>query len=175
MEAEFPLQKLAKPVDHHPYRPNPRAQEMFDKFVESMESDGIIGNNPSAWGSTVRIIANADGSPRFCVDYRTTTNKLFVRETWLMPDIKSHIDTVGRAKFTVCGVQSASWQIPIAKKNCHRMAFVSSKCKYVFQFSPSPMGEPWVFQRVMSLAFSNFGQRSGLLVYMDNVIVCSAP
>ena len=26
----------------------------------------------------------------------------------------------------------------------------------------------------MSLAFANFGQRSGLLVYMDNVIACSA-
>ena len=39
-EAKFPLQKQAKPVDHHPYRLNPRAQEVIDKCVESMESDG---------------------------------------------------------------------------------------------------------------------------------------
>ena len=33
---------------------------------------------------------------------------------------------------------------------------------------------PWIFQRVMSLAFANFGQPSGLLEYIDDVIACSA-
>ena len=33
---------------------------------------------------------------------------------------------------------------------------------------------PWIFQRVMSLAFANIDQPSGLLVYMDDVIACSA-
>ena len=92
-----------------------------------------------------------------------------------MPDIESHIDTVGGAKFiTVCDVQSAYWQIPIEKKDCHKMAFVTSKGKYVFKVLPFGITNgPWIFQRVMSLAFANFGQRSGLLVYMDNVIACS--
>ena len=66
-EAEFPSQKQAKPVDHHLYRTNPRAQEVINKCVESMESDGIIEKSPSAWGSHVCIAAKADGSPRFCV------------------------------------------------------------------------------------------------------------
>ena len=33
-EAEFPLQKDTKPVDRHPYRTNPRAQEVIDKCVD---------------------------------------------------------------------------------------------------------------------------------------------
>ena len=83
---------------------------MIDKCVESMESVGIIEKSPSAWGSLACIVAKADGAPRFCVDYRTTSNEFLVRETWPMPDIESHIDTVGVAKFiTVCGVQSAYW------------------------------------------------------------------
>ena len=107
-EAKVPLQKQAKPVDHHPYRTNPRAQERVGKCVESMESDGIIEKSPSAWGSLVCILAKADGSLRFYVDHRNTSNKFLVRETWPMPDIESHIDTVGGAKFiTVCDVQSA--------------------------------------------------------------------
>ena len=77
-EAELPLQKNTKPVDHHPYRTNPRAQEVIDKYVKSMESDGIIEKSPSAWGSPVCIVAKADGSPRFCVDYRTTINNKFL-------------------------------------------------------------------------------------------------
>ena len=146
-EAEFPLQKRAKPVHHHPYRTNPRAQEVIDKCVESMESDGIIEKSPSAWGSPVCIVAKADGSPRFCVDYRNTNNKFFVRKTWHMPGIESHIYRVDGAKFiTVCDVQIAYWQIPIAKKDCHKTAFVTSKGKYVFKaILFGIVNAPWVF------------------------------
>ena len=41
-KAEFPLQKNTKPVDRHPYRTNPRAQDVIDKCVENMESAGIF-------------------------------------------------------------------------------------------------------------------------------------
>ena len=93
-----------------------------------------------------------------------------------MPDIESHIDTVGGAKFiTVCDVQSAYYQIPIAKKNCHKTACETFKGKCVFRVLPFGIANaPWIFQRVMSLAFANFGQPSGLVVYMDDAITCSA-
>ena len=173
-EAEFPLQKHAKLVDHHPYRTNPRAQKMIVKCVESMESDDIVEKTPSAWGSPLCIVAKVDGSPRFSVGYRTTINKFLVRETWPMSDIESHIDTVSGAKFiTVCDVQNDYWQIPIAEKNCHKTAFITSKGKHVFKvLSFGIANPPWVFQRVMFLEFANFGQRRGVLVYMDDVIAC---
>ena len=93
-----------------------------------------------------------------------------------MPDIESHIDAIGGAKFiTVCDVQSAYWQIPMANMDCHKTAFVTSKGKYVFKVPPFGIASaPWVFERAMSLAFANFGQRSGLLVYMDDTIACPA-
>ena len=68
---------------------------MIDKCVDDMEEIDIIEKRPSEWGSPVCIVAKADGSPRFCVDYRATINRFLVRETWPMPDIESHIDTVG--------------------------------------------------------------------------------
>ena len=175
-EAQFSLQKDTKPVDRHPYRTNPRAQKVIDKCVDDMQQIDIIEKRPSEWGSPVYIVAKADGSPRFCVDYRTTINKFLVRETWPMPDIESHIDTVGGANFiTVCDVQSVYWQIPVAHKDRHKTAFVTSKGKYVFKVLPFGIANaPWILQRVMSLAFANFGQPSGLLVYMDDVIACSA-
>ena len=53
------------------------------------------------------IVTKNGGSPRFCVDYKTTIGKFLVQETWSMPDIESHIDTVGGAKFiTVGDIQS---------------------------------------------------------------------
>ena len=141
-----------------------------------MESAGIVEKKLSEWGLPVCIVAKADGSPRFSVNCRTTINKFLVRETWPMPDIESHIDTVSGANFiTVCDVQSAYWQITIAKKHGHKTGFVTSKCKYVFKVLPFGIAKaPWIFQRFMSLAFANFGQPSGLLVYMDDAIACSA-
>ena len=93
-----------------------------------------------------------------------------------MPDIESHIDTVGGAKFiTECDIQSAYWQIPKVKKDCHKTAFVTSKGKHVFKVLPFGIANaPWIFQRVMSRAFANFGQPSDLLVCLDDVIACSA-
>ena len=41
-EAEFPLQTNTKPVDRHPHRTNPRAQEVIGKCVHDMEATGII-------------------------------------------------------------------------------------------------------------------------------------
>ena len=65
--------------------------------------------------------------------------------------------------------------IPIAKKDCHKTAFATSKSGLVLNAKPFGLANaPWVFQRVMSLAFANFGQSSGLLVNMDDIIACSA-
>ena len=50
---------------------------MIDKYVESMKSDGIIEESPSAWGSPVCIVAKTDVSPRFCVDYRNIIDNSF--------------------------------------------------------------------------------------------------
>ena len=149
---------------------------MIDKCVDDMESSDVIEKKLSEWGWPVCIVAKAEGSPRFCANYRTTIKKFPVRETWPMPDIESHIDTVGGVNFiTVCDVQSTYWQISIAQEDCHKTASVTSKGKYVLKVIPFGIANaPWIFQRVMSLAFANFGQPSGLLVYIDDVIACSA-
>ena len=124
----------------------------------------------------MRIVAKDDRSPRFCVDYRNTINKFLARETKLMLDIEPHIDTVAGAEYiTVCVLQSAYCQIPKAKKGYYKTVFfVTSKGKYVFKDLPFGIANtPWVLQRMMSVAFVNFGQRSDLLVCMDDVIACS--
>ena len=54
---------------------------MSDKCVENIESVGIVKKKPREWGSPVCIVAKADGSLRFCVDYRTTIKKFIVCET----------------------------------------------------------------------------------------------
>ena len=70
-EATFALEPGTRPVNRTPYRANPRVQDTIDKCVTQMEQDGIIEQRPSPWGSAVIIVGKSDGTPRFCVDYRS--------------------------------------------------------------------------------------------------------
>ena len=175
-EAEFPLEPGTRPVDRAPYRTNPRVQETIDKCVNQMEQDGIIEQRPSPWGSAVTIVAKSDGTPRFCVDYRSTINKNLIKKSWPMPNLESHLDTVGGARYiTVCDVQNAYHQIPIAASEQDKTAFVTQNGKWVFKRLPFGIANaPFLFSRIMSLAFAHFGPKSGLLVYMDDCICCSS-
>ena len=62
-----------------------------------------------------------------------------------------------------------------ATQDCHKTVSATLKVKYPFKILPLGFANGlWVFQRAMSLAFTDFGERSGLLIYIDDVIVCSA-
>ena len=77
-----------------------------------MEQDGTIEQRPSPWGSAVTFVAKSDGTPRFCVDYRSTININLIQKSRPMPDVESHLDTVGEERYiTVCGVQNTYRQI----------------------------------------------------------------
>ena len=124
-EATFPLPPNTKPVSRRPYRANPRAEAVINKCVKDMLTDGIIEELPSPWGSPVTIVARKDGQPRFCVDYRTTLNKLLIRKTWPMANMEANLDSVGSAQFiSVADVQSAYWQIPVSSEDVERTAFL---------------------------------------------------
>ena len=90
-----------------------------------------------------------------------------------MPNLESHLDTVGGARYTtVCDVQNAYHQIPVvAASEQDKTAFVTQNGKWVLKRLPFGIANaPFLFSRVMSLAFANFGLKSGLLVYMDDCI-----
>ena len=64
-------------------------------------------------------------------------NKKLIRKSWPMPDIESHIDTVGGAKFiTVADIQSAYHQMEVSPEEQDKTAFVTHKGKWVFQRLP---------------------------------------
>ena len=70
----FPLEPGTRPVNRTLHSANTRVQETIDKCVNQMEQDGMIEHHHSPWGSAVTIVAKSDGTPRFCVDYRSTKN-----------------------------------------------------------------------------------------------------
>ena len=175
-EATFPLQPGTRPVDRAPYRTSPRLQKQIDDQVDKLLKQGIIEERTSAWGSPVTIVSKADGSPRFCVDYRNTLNRHLVRKTWPMPNLETHLDSVGGAKFiTVADVHGTFHQLPVADADIESTAFVTAKGKYCFKRMPFGVcNAPWLYQPIMSLVLGDTGSANGLSCYMDDLIDCSS-
>ena len=65
--------------------------------MDEMLAGGIISRSKSECASPVVVIPKADGSLRFCVDYRRL-NALTVRDTYPIPLMDECLDSLGEAK-----------------------------------------------------------------------------
>lgn len=175
-EATFPLPTNTRAVDRPPYRSNPRTSGVIEKCVHDMLEWGIIEKRPSPWGSPVTIVAKKNGSPRFCVDYRHTLNRHIVRKSWPLPNLETCLDAVGTAAFiSVADILSAFWQLPVDEDHIERTAFVTPSGKYCFLRMPFGVcNAPWLFQHMMSLTLGHLGPDTGILSYMDDIIVLNS-
>ena len=151
MEASIPLQPGTVPIDRTPYRAHPHAQEIIDRCVRELEEDGIVTRQASPYGSPVTLVSKHDGSPRFCVDYRSTVNKSIIRESWPMPHIESRLDAVSGAKFiSSFDIMMAFHQIPVTAKNRPKTAFATAHGKWVFNRLPFGISSsPFWFAKLM--------------------------
>ena len=135
-EAEFPLEPGTRLVDRASYHANPRVQETIGNCVNQMGRDEIVEQRPSSWGSAVTVAISAS-TPCFLSDYRSTTNKNMIKTSWPMPNLESHLDTVGGARYiTVCDVQNAYHQVSVAASEKDETAFVTKNGKWVFKLLP---------------------------------------
>ena len=73
-----------------------------------------------------------------------------------MPNLESRLDTVGGARYllvTVCDVQNAYHQIPVAAFEQDKTASVTPDGKWVFKQLPFGIANaPFLFSRITSLA-----------------------
>ena len=115
----------------------------------------------------------ADGSTRFCVDYRKL-NAVTVRDSYPLPRMDECIDSLGDAKiFTTIDCVSGFWQVPIKKENQDKTTFV---CHHgAFKFVRMPFGltnAPASFQRALDIILvAHKWQRC--LIYIDDIIIFS--
>ena len=138
-----------------------------------MREWGVIEKRPSPWASPVTIVAKKNGSPRFCIDCRHTLNRQIVRKSWPLPNLETCLDAVGTTAFiSVADILSAFWQLPVHEDHVERTAFVTLTGKHCFLRMPFGVcNAPWLFQHMISLNLGHLGPDSGVLSYMDGIIV----
>lgn len=133
----------------------------------------VIRPSSSPWGSPVVLVKKADGSYRFCIDYRKL-NAVTRKDVYPLPRIYEMLEVLQKAKyFSVMDVLTGYWNVPVREEDKEKTAFVTSEGLYEFNCLPFGLcNGPGTFQRLMDLVLSGI-QWKMALAYIDDIIVFS--
>ena len=170
---QIKLAENTRPFFSHPYRAGPEARKIIQQHVDELLGQDVIEPSKSPWASPVVLAEKADGTKRFCVDYRRL-NAATIKDRYPIPRMEDCLDSLGDCKyFTTLDCNSGFWQIPIAEEDRYKSAFTCHAGKY--QWKRMPFGlcnAPATYQRSIDILLSGFKWKS-CLVYLDDIIIYS--
>ncbi|CAB0039768.1 unnamed protein product [Trichogramma brassicae] len=162
----------AAPIKHHPRRMSPKMLEVAHAEVDKMLADGVIERSASAWSSAPAIVKKADGSNRFCIDYRDL-NKVTKKDAYPVPNIDHILDKLRRARYiTMIDLKSAYFQIKMEESSKKFTAFAIPGSG-LYQFLRLPYGlcnAPASFQRLIDALFGPEFEPH-VFGYLDDIII----
>ncbi|CAH8602562.1 unnamed protein product [Dicrocoelium dendriticum] len=143
----------------------------IQKQVTEMESKGIIRRTHSPYSSPVLLTKKADGTYRFCIDFREL-NRVTVKDAFPMPQMEEIFSSLHSAKqISLIDLRSGYWQLPIAEEDRHKTAFSVNGQQYEFLRMPFGLcNAPATFRRLLLMVLANL---QGVVVYGDDIIVFS--
>ena len=166
------IDPTVKPLKQYAYRVNPTVGEKQKEFIEEMLAAGVIHPSKSPWASPVVCVPKADGTQRFCTDFRRL-NTVIKSDVFPLPRIDDLLDRMGGCRFfSTLDLKSAFWQIPIASRSQELTAFVCQG--QLYEYAKTPFGlktSPAVFQRNMELVVEGLSEFAS--AYLDDLIVYS--
>jgi predicted aspartyl protease len=169
---EFEIETTSEvPLYQHPYRVSEKERHIMNSETEKMLKAGIIRESSSPWSAPALLVKKADGTPRFCVDYRRLNN-ITKRDVFPIPRIDSILDRLSNSTIFSCvDLKSGYWQVAMAQNSIAKTAFSTGDGH--FEFIRLPFGlcnAPSIFSKIMKAIFGN---SPFVEVYIDDVIVHS--
>ncbi|XP_076038313.1 uncharacterized protein LOC143023610 [Oratosquilla oratoria] len=161
----------AKPIKQAQYRVNPQRAAIIRKEIDYMLAHGLITLAQSEWSSPVILVPKADGTQRFCVDFRRV-NTVTKRDSYPLPRLEECIDRVGGAHFiTKLDLLRGYWQVPMTARAQSISCFAALGKTYQCKVMPFGMtNAPATFQRLMNIITEDI---PGCVTYLDDVVVYS--
>jgi transposase InsO family protein len=152
---------------------SPAELEEVQKQTADYLDKGWIRPSSSEYGAPVIFARKADGSLRFCVDYRAL-NEITVKDRYPLPRIDELLDQLNGAKFfTKLDLAQGYHQVQIKPEDIHKTAF---KTRYgQFEFTVLPFGltnAPASFMRLMNDTLGPHLDKF-VVVYLDDILIFS--
>ncbi len=176
MRVEYePLSESKRPKSRNgPVRLQPRLYNReIDRQLDIMLADEVIETTNAAEYSQVLLVRKADGSLRFCVDYRQV-NERTVPQRWPVPNIHELIRNLqGNTVFGTLDLSQGYWQVALDREeDREKTAFITSRGMYRFRRVPFGLrNAPAHFQKVMADEVLRGLAPHICMVYVDDIIV----
>lgn len=159
----------ATPIKQHPYRLNNVKRTAMRQEVDYLLSEGFAKPSASPWSSPCVLVPKADGTFRFCTDYRKV-NSVTVPDCFPLPRMDDCIDNVGSAVFvTKLDMLKGYYQVPLTSRASDISAFVTPDA--FLQYNVMAFGlrnAPATFQRLVNMVLADV---SNCEAYLDDLVI----
>lgn len=125
----------------------------------------------SSWSSSCLLAPKANGTPRFCTDFKEV-NAVTVPNSFPLPQMEDCIDSLSSVVFiSKLDLLKGYWRVPLTPRAAEISALVTPD--HFAQYTVMAFGmrnAPATFQRLMNLIL---GEVKNCNVYLDDVVVYS--
>jgi len=159
------------PIKQRAYKVNPVKRKLMEAEAKYLVENGFAVPSFSAWSSPCLLVPKADGTQRFCTDYRRV-NAVTKPDSFPLPLMEDCIDNVGSACFvTKLDMLKGYWQVPLTERAAEISAFVTPDDFLNYKVMAFGLrNAPATFQRLMSRVL---GGVANCKAYLDDIVVYS--
>jgi len=164
--------------DQQPPRHQSRLKaDEIEEQTKNMLTAYVITESQAAAHSQVMMTVKANGTWRFCIDYRRL-NVVTKPNTFPLPKIQDILDRIGRKGpkyFAVIDLTKGYYQAPLDEKSRHLTAFITPSGKFEWlRVAMGLTGAPSYFQRAMANEVLHGLVGNICEVYLDDIIIYGA-
>ena len=128
------------PVRGKPYVVPYSVRKSLQEDIQRMIDMNVIRPSESPYSSPVVAVRKRDGTNRICIDYRRL-NRITLPDSEPMTSMLALTQNFGKSKyFSKLDLSKGYWQIPVAKEDVYKTAFVTPDGCYLVQLWCEPRG-----------------------------------